>query len=364
MAERILCILGKLKAGGVESIMYSYYRFLDKSKYQYDFIYEESSDFELPKDLLDMGAGAFKVPDVSSPFKYMKAVEKIIKSGNYKIVHSNLNTLSVFSLLVAKKCKVKYRILHNHSTSSGIEKKRDLIKKILRPFNVMLTNKPCACSELAARWMYGDRAVDKGQIKVFRNGVDVEKFQFSVDHRNEIRREFNLEDKKVIGHVGRFMTQKNHFFLIDIFAEYLKRDSDAVLLLVGVGELFDKVKAYTVEKGIADSVIFTGARNDVYKLYSAFDVFVLPSLYEGLPVVGMEACASGIPVILADTITKECAISDNVSFLPINDPASWVDKIMSSQCEDRVKKAEAMVNGPYNIKTCVKELESYYSALI
>ena len=363
MAERILCILGKLSSGGVESIMFSYYRFLDKSKYQYDFVYEESSDFDLPDDILSMGAGAFKVPDVSSPFAYMNAIEKIIKNGNYKIIHSNLNTLSVFSLFVAQKCKVKYRILHNHTTSSGVEKKRDLLKKVLRPFARMFANKHCACSDLAARWMYGDRAVDNGKATVFRNGVDVEKFMYSEDYRREIRREFNLENKKVIGHIGRFVTTKNHLFIIDTFCECLKKDKKSVLMLVGNGELFEDVKSYAKEKGIEDSVIFTGVRNDVHKLYSAFDVFILPSLYEGLPVVGMEACASGVPVIFADTITRECAISENISFLPITDPALWADKIQSVNCADREAEAVKMVSGSYNIRRCVKELEEYYSAL-
>lgn len=364
MSERILCVLGNLRAGGVESIMFSYYRFLDKEKYQYDFLYEEGSQLDIPEDIINMGARAFKIPPIKKPLKYMKAVSKIIKEGKYRIVHSNMNTLSVFSLFSAYRCGVKHRLLHNHTTSSPIEKKRDLVKKVLRPFNVMLSNRHCACSALAAKWMYGERAVDKGRVTVFRNGVDVGRFAFSEEHRNEIRGEFNLENKKVIGHVGRFMTQKNHFFIIDIFNEYKKKDSDAVLMLVGIGELYDKVKAYADEKGIGDSVIFTGARSDVYKLYSAFDVFILPSLYEGLPVVGMEACASGLPVLLADTITRECAISDTVSFLPIDDPGFWADKIASVSSADRKKVAENMAKGPYNIRNCVKELEFYYSTLV
>lgn len=362
MAERILCVLGKLKAGGVESIMYSYYRFMDKSKYQYDFVYEESSDFQVPKDIIDLGAKAFVVPDVSSPFKYVKAIENIIKREKYDIVHVNMNTLSVFSLFAAKICKVKYRILHNHSTSSGVEKKRDLIKKVLRPFNRIFTNKPAACSELAARWMYGDEAFEKGRIKVFRNGVDTEKFSFSQEYRVEIRREFNLENKKVIGHVGRFMTQKNHLFLIDIFAEYAKLDSNGVLVLVGIGELFNKVADYVKAKGLEDRVIFTGARSDVYKIYSAFDVFVLPSLYEGLPLVGVEACASGLPVLFSDFVTRESKVTDAVEFLPIDDPVVWAEKLSSIGDYDRYAIAAQMKDGPYNILNCTKELEKYYDS--
>ncbi len=361
MAERILCILGKMNSGGVESIMLSYYRGLDKTKYQYDFIYEEGSACEFPKDILDMGARAFKVPSVSSPLAYFSSVRKIIKREGYKIVHSNLNTLSVFSLFAALCCGTKYRILHNHTTSSPVEKKRDLFKKILRPFNVMLTNRPCACSELAARWMYGDKAVDSGNVKIFNNGVEIDKYKFSSEYRNEIRKEFKIENKKVIGHVGRFVTTKNHLFIIDLFERYCSICDDAILLLVGNGELFEKVKACVDEKGLSDKVIFAGIRNDVFKFYSAFDVFILPSLYEGLPVVGMEACASGVPVLLSDEITRECAVTDIVSFLPITDAKVWADAILNIEESNREAASKQMENGPYNIHNCVKVLEDYYS---
>ncbi len=361
MAQRILCVLGKMKSGGVESIMLSYYRCLDKTKYQYDFIYEDGSTDEFPKDVLEMGARAFKVPSVGSLFAYIKAIRKIIKSEGYNIVHANVNTLSLFSLFAAWSCGVKYRILHNHTTSSPIEKKRTFLKKILRPFNLMFANKRCACSELAARWMYGNKAVDSGKVTIFRNGVDVDKFKFSNEYREEIRNEFNLENKKVIGHIGRFMTQKNHFFLIDLFEKYAHTCENAVLLLVGGGELLERVRSYVCEKGLSDKVVFAGVRRDVHKFYSAFDVFVLPSLYEGLPVVGMEACASGVPVLLSEEITRECAITDTVSFLPIKDPSVWADALLSIKEGSRESASNQMKNGPYNIHNCVKVLENYYS---
>lgn len=364
MAKRILCVLGNLRAGGVESIMFSYYRFLDKEKYQYDFLYEEGSKFDVPDEILALGARAYKIPPVKKPVKYVKEVCRIIKEGKYSIVHSNMNTLSVFSLFAALLCGVKYRVLHNHTTSSPVEKKRDLVKKLLRPFNTVLANKPCACSELAARWMYGDRAFEKGKVQVFRNGVDVDRFKFNLQHREEIRREFGIGDKKLIGHIGRFMTQKNHFFLVDLFCKCVEKDENSILMLVGGGELFDSVKSYVTEKGIADKVIFAGFRDDTYKLYSAFDVFVLPSFYEGLPVVGMEACASGLPLLLSDKITKECAVTDAVEFLPIDDPSVWAEKLCNIAVMDREAIAMQMKDGPYDIRRCVRDMEDYYSTCI
>ena len=156
------------------------------------------------------------------------------------------------------------------------------------------------------------------------------------------------------------MTQKNHFFIIDIFEKYLEKDKDSILLLVGGGELFDSVKKYAEDKGISDNIIFTGIRSDADKLYSAFDVFILPSLYEGLPVVAMEACASGLPVLLSTEITKECAVTDAVKFLPIDDAAVWADALLEVKITDRNAVADQMKDGPYNIRNCVKELEEYY----
>lgn len=360
MPERILCIVGKLVTGGVVSMTNTYYRYLDKNKYQYDFVYEETADCDVPEDIIEMGARVYRVPNISSPVKYFFAIRKIIKEGNYKIVHSNLNTLSIFSLFPAYCCGVKYRILHNHSTSSSKEKKRDLLKKILRPFNLLFTNKPCACSEFAGRWMYGDKAYEQGKVKVFRNGIDTEKFSFSAEYRNEIRKEFNVENKKVIGHIGRFVSVKNHLFIIDILKKCLETDSNCVLMLVGDGELFEKVKEYAESKGIAGNIIFTGVRTDAHRLYSAFDVFILPSLYEGLPVVAMEACSSGLPVILSTEITRECAVTDAVSFLPIDDAESWANALLLISETDREKIASQMKDGPYNIRNCVSDLEKYY----
>lgn len=364
MSERILCVLGKINSGGVESIMCSYYRFLDKSQFQYDFIYEEGSAFDIPADLLEMGARAFKVSSVSNPIKYVKDVKRIIKKGNYRIVHSNLNALSLFSLFAAKICGVKYRILHNHTTSSPVEKKRTFLKKLLRPFNLWFTNVPCACSDLASRWMYGNKKTDLGKVTILRNGVDTEKFAFSSDHRSEIRKEYNIRNQKVIGHIGRFMTQKNHFFIIDIFEAYLQKDPTAILMLVGDGELFLKVQSYAKEKGIYDNIVFTGVRHDIEKLYSAFDIFILPSLYEGLPVVGMEACACGLPVVFSSEITRECAVTDNVYFLPINDCSLWVEKISALAVADRESTKGHMSGHEYDIRICAKELEKLYRKCI
>ncbi len=361
MAERILCVMGKIGSGGIESIVFSYYSALDKSKFQYDIVYEDRSDRDVPEELIQMGARAFKIPAMSHPRKYLKALRVIIRKGNYKIIHCNTSTLSVLPLWAAKTCGVPVRILHNHSTSSKYEFKRDLLKKVLRLIAPRLANKWCACSELSGRWMYGDKAFKCGKVTVFRNAVDIERFRFDESARIQIRRELEIENKTVVGHIGRFMTQKNHLFLIDIFAEYKKINNESVLLLVGEGPTMNEVREYVKKKNLYGSVYFIGVLPDTSKMYSAFDIFLLPSLYEGLPVVSVEASAAGLSQIISDKVTKECKITDAVTFLPIDDPLVWAYEIDKNLTRDRAATFLQMQNSAFNMDICVRELEDYYS---
>lgn len=352
--------MGKVAKGGVESMVFSYYTALDKSKFQYDIVYEDKSTYDIPNGIIEMGARAFKITSMSHPLAYISELRGIIKKGSYNIIHCNNNTLSVLPLIAAKSCGVKVRILHNHTTSSKAERKRDFLKRVLRLITPKLANKWCACSEAAGRWMYGDKAFDLGKVTVFRNAVDIDKFEYNECSSQDIRREFEIENNTVIGHVGRFVPVKNHLFLIDIFSEYRKINNNAVLLLVGEGPETDRVKAYVKRKGLDGSVIFAGARSDVAKFYSAFDIFLLPSLYEGLPVVSVEASAAGLAQLLSDKITEECRITDGVEFLPIDDPKRWALEIDKKLSFNRSFYAEQMRNSRYNINHCVKELEAFY----
>lgn len=361
MAERVLCIMGKIGSGGVESIVFSYYSALDKSKFQYDIVYENDSISTVPEELLSMGARAFAISPMSHPFSYISDLRKIMKNGDYKIVHCNNSTLSLFPLIAAKMSGIKIRIIHNHSTSSKLEKKRDLAKRVLRKIAPVFANKYCACSEKSGRWMYGDKAFEKGRVKLLRNAVDFDKYVYSESDAEQIKKEFNIENSTVIGHIGRFVTTKNHRFLIDVFDNYIKINNNSVLLLVGEGPLEADVKEYVKEKGLSAKVIFAGVRNDAYKFYSAFDILLLPSLYEGLPVVSVEASSAGLAQILSDNITRECRLNDGIKFLPIDSAELWASEIDKSLNNDRRKIAAQTRESRYDIKKCAKELEDYYT---
>ncbi|MBB1545570.1 MAG: glycosyltransferase family 1 protein, partial [Clostridiales bacterium] len=281
--------------GGVESVVMNYYRNIDKSKVQFHFICDEDST-DIPYDEIEkLGGKVIVVPPYQKLFKYQKELYKIFKENKYKIVHSHINALSVFPLRVAKKAGVPIRIAHSHTTSNKKEWKRNLAKNILRPFSKVYSNQYLSCSKLAGKWLFGKKAFLDKKIKIINNAIDLEKFKFNKEKRNEIRKEIGLdEDTFLVGHIGRFVTVKNHEFLLDIFNEIHKKEKNSKLILIGRGPLKKNIDRKINELGIKEEVIFTGQINNVSDYYNAIDVFLLPSFYEGLPVVGIEAQANGI----------------------------------------------------------------------
>ena len=269
--------------GGVESVVMNYYRNIDRDKIQFHFLCDEDST-DIPYDEIEkLGGKVIVIPPYQKLFKYQKELYKIFKENNYKIVHSHINALSVFPLRIAKKAGVPIRIAHSHSTSNKKEWKKNILKMILRPFSKLYANNYFACTEYAGKWLFGKKVVERKELNVINNAIDLKKFEFNENTREDLRKELGIkEDVLVIGHVGRFMKQKNHEFLIDVFEKAIKQDDNIYLILVGQGPLEDKIKEMAKEKGIENKILFLGQRNDVNKLYQAMDIFVLPSLYEGL----------------------------------------------------------------------------------
>lgn len=350
-------IMGKWVGGGVESVIMNYYRHLDHSKVQFDFICDEDST-RIPYDeIKKLGGRVFLVPKYQNLPKYLKALEKLFKENQYRIVHSNINTLSVFPLYAAKKAGVPIRISHSHSTSNPKEWKRNLIKNILRPFSKRYATDYFACSELAGRYLFGNKAFDQGEVKIIHNAIDVEKFKFDEVARKKLRKELGIKDSTVvIGHVGRFVQQKNHTFLVDVFNEYHKKNPDSKLLLVGSGPLEDEIKKKVERLGFKDSVLFLGQRDDINKLYSVMDIFCLPSLYEGLPVVGVEAQAAGLPCVFSKEVSVDVMLSKRTVFEERN-ITLFVQQIKLNVIKSKQKEIIEV----YNIINEVKNLENFYT---
>lgn len=330
---RVAQVIGKMASGGVESVVYNYYRAMDHNEIQFDFFVDEDSTAKFPQDLLDMGARVYVVPPYQKMVRYHRELYRLFKENRYRIVHSHINTLNIFPLFAAWRAGVPVRICHNHSTAHWGEGMKTLLKYILRPFNKIFATDYFACGETAGRWMYGDRCFDVGKVTVMPNAIDTEKFAFDPEARVRLREELGIpQDVFVVGHVGRFTYQKNHSFLVDIFAELLKEKPDARLLLIGEGELMGQIQEKVRRLGIEGSVIFTGARGDVNKLYSVMDVFCLPSFYEGMPVVALEAQANGLPCVFSDQVSKESKISLEFQFLDINQALNkWVELLLHSK---------------------------------
>ena len=354
-------IMGKWVGGGVESVIMNYYRHLDHSKVQFDFICDEDST-RIPYDeIKKLGGRVFLVPKYQNLPKYLKALEKLFKENQYHIVHSNINTLSVFPLYAARKAGVPIRISHSHSTSNPKEWKRNLIKNILRPFSKRYATEYFACSELAGRYLFGNKTFDQGEVKIIHNAIDIEKFKFDEVARKKLRKEFGIKDSTVvIGHVGRFVQQKNHTFLVDVFNEYHKKNLDSKLLLVGSGPLEDEIKKKVERLGFKDSVLFLGQRDDINKLYSVMDIFCLPSLYEGLPVVGVEAQAAGLPTIFSNRISEEVIVSSYAKIVSIQDTGFYIEKINNATRSIKKQRTYATVFEYMDINNEVSTLEKIY----
>lgn len=328
---RIAQIVGKWLGGGVEAVVMNYYRHLDHSKVQFDFICDDDST-NIPYDEIEkLGGKVILIPPYQKVFKYQKELCRVLREGKYKIVHSHINTLSVFPLYAAKKVGVPVRIAHSHSTTNKKERKKNLLKQVLRPFSKKYATNYMCCSELAGRWLFGDKAYDEGKVYLLNNAIDLDKFKYDKKIRDKKRKELGIkEDTIVIGHIGRFVAQKNHTFLIDIFNQFHKKEKNSILLLAGQGPLQEEIKNKVRELGLDDSVGFLGQRNDANELYQAFDVFLLPSLYEGLPVVGVEAQASGLLCFFSDDMTKETKVLDSTAFMSLSNTAEeWTGEILT-----------------------------------
>jgi glycosyltransferase EpsF len=361
---RVLQILGIVAGGGVEAVIMNYYEHIDRNKVQFDFVVHNDSPVNIEDKVEAMGGKVYTVtPYTKNIFMFMHDIYIIVKHNHYSIVHSNMNTLSVFSLFAAWLAGAKIRILHNHSTSVPSETKRNVMKVILRPFAKLFANRYFACSRLAATWMYGKSCMESGNVTIINNAIDLRKYAFDEKKRKSLRDQLGItEGTFVIGHVGRFMYQKNHEFLIDVFAEAVKQEPNMRLLLIGEGPLKKNMEDKVDSLHIKDKVLFLGLRSDVQNLYNAMDLFVLPSYYEGLPVVGVETQANGLPLLVSTNVTDELYLTDTIEYRSLKeDKRSWVSCILKYK-EKRVRKNtfEDMTVKGFNIEYESQKLEKMY----
>lgn len=367
---RVAQVIGPAVNGGTEAFAMNYFEHIDREKVQFDFLVESTSKI-IDKNMIEaMGGHVIIIPSYKNPIEYVHVLTKIFREHKYDIVHSNMNTLSCFTLKAAKRGGIKIRIAHSHSTSNSKEFIRNLAKNILKPFSKQYATHYFACSEKAGRYLFGNKLFDEGKVTVINNGIDLEKFKFDSLCSESIRSELGIGlDTKIIGHVGRFVRQKNHAYLLEVFKEILKRRDNVKLLLLGDGPLFQEIRNKAVEMGIESEVIFAGSKEDIYRYYSAMDLFLFPSLYEGLSLTSVEAQANGLYCMVSSNITRELKATDNIEFLDIKEnPSVWAEKaIRHFDCENNIDRMSAnivMKKSKFDIKVQAIRLLGLYQRIV
>lgn len=350
---------GLLNRGGIESFMINYYRNIDKKKVHIDFLVHGYGKGKYDDEILSNGSDILHVPTKSKhPFLYVKTLKKIFSSGKYKIVHSNVDAMSCWILKIAKECKVPVRIAHSHNTDHLTDNKiKYFINELARKKICKYTTNCFACSNAAGKWLFNNH-----NFQVIPNAIDLDKFKFSKKERSIIRKKLNIaNDEMLIGHVGRFDSQKNQIFLLEIFNELNKKNKKCKLLLIGDGDKKRNIEKYVRYNGLNDKVIFLGNRKDVWKFYSAMDIFLLPSLFEGLPVVLIEAQINGLKIISSNNVPEEAnMVSENrMQFLPLEHKA-WINQILKINTMEHYLDEKSKICTEYNIKIASKKLQDFY----
>jgi len=343
----------------------NYYRNIDRTKLQFDFICDSDSTNIPYEEIKSLGGKVIICPPYQKFFKYINELKKIYKEGNYKIVHSHINTLSLFSLYAAKHSNIPIRIAHSHSTTNKRERKRNLIKKILKNFSKVYATDYFCCSITAGKWLFGDKIVNSKRFYLMKNAIDVSKFSYNEITRKNFRKKLNLSDDIfLIGQIGRLVETKNPFFSLELLKKIICSDKNYRLLFVGNGDLLDKLKEKCLELGIEDYVIFQNQVEDIYNYYQALDCLILPSLYEGLGLVLIEAQCSHLNCICSTFVTEEANLNGEVSYLNIEDYDSWTTKILSfDKSNKRYTDKELFMENGYDISTAAINLQERYLKL-
>ncbi|SDN15889.1 glycosyltransferase family 1 protein [Acetanaerobacterium elongatum] len=361
---RVLHIVFSMNRGGIETILMNIFRNIDRSKLMFDFLVHTKEDCAYDEEIRALGGRIYSVPSRRAGLlKNRRALDAFFKAHpEYKIVHQHVSSMSyVEPLKAAKRAGVPVRIIHVHGTSEGASWLHVPLHYLNRLGVKRLATHYFACSDLAARWLYGARQFRAKEYCIINNGTQPESFVFNPETRERIREELHLQNKFVIGLVGRFHYLKNHIYLLDAFSKLHERAPDAVLLLVGDGELREEITSHIQALGLEAAVVLTGMRPDVPEVLQAIDVFCMPSFHEGLPLSVIEAQGAGLPCLLSDTITKQVAITDLVQYLSIKrPPEDWAEKLMQMRGIPRRDTCSELVAAGFDLSGITQELQSLY----
>lgn len=371
---KILYVLNNtMEYAGTESVVLNYFKYLQSKDFCIDFMLhtteEESNNNEICRYLRQSGSKIHCVtPRKVSLKQNIKDIQNILRREHYDIIHSHADCISGFILQIAKNENVSIRIAHSHNTQSEVsggrlKRKLHLALLELCKWNLRrVATHYMACSKAAGKWLFGKKLLESDNIYILRNAIECEKFKYNQDIRNKIRMELGLDNCFVIGHVGRFCYQKNHEFLINAFVELKLKDPTAKLLLVGKGELEEKIQRLVREKKLEESVIFYGVSNQVNELLQAMDLFVLPSRFEGLSVVLIEAQAAGLPCIVteSDKISNETNITPLIKHIATDNYGHWASEMLALKGSTRKDQSDVVKAAGYDLKNESDKLRTLY----
>ena len=364
MAVRILQILHSMNRGGAENALMNYYRHIDRNLLQFAFLITDPCHCQFEDEIVSLGGKIYRLPPLSkrNPWSYiLKAISFFKEHTEYNIVHSHTSSKSVLPLFIAKMNGVPIRISHSHNTQteSGLN---GVIRNFLKwPLKRVATDF-FACGVEAGIWLYGKQLMRDGKVIVMPNVIEGSCFDYSPIIRQRVRQKLGLSlQTLLIGCVARFSKQKNHTFLLDIFSDFLKREQNSKLILLGDGELHAELHDKACRLGINNQILWLGVVPNVAEYEQAMDVFVMPSLYEGLPLSVVEAQISGLPCIASDTITQEVNLTGLVNYLPINKGTTpWIEELLKVSNEGRRSYLQEIIAKGYDAEASAIWLQNYY----
>ena len=359
---KILHVMGCSDAGGISSVVRNYYQFMDHERVHFDIALTVSQQGQNSRALEAMGAKIFFIPLKSEDMEgFRRELSRLLTEGQYDGIHVHESETSYVALRIAKQLGIPCRVAHAHTTSpyEGLASIPRRWSGCL--FNYHYASHVIGCGQLAGERIFGKINMKRKKALVLPNAVDVSRFSFDPEAREEMRRELGVEHKYVLGMVARLSDQKNIPFAVDLMAALQQKLPEAILLIAGNGEneamIREKIRSLQLE----DRVILLGRRSDVNRLYQAFDLLLMPSLYEGYPVAGVEALTSGLPVLLSDKITRELEFASGVRYLSLRDPEAWIREITAWQKdEDRALRQREMKDHGLDIRSCANRLTELY----
>lgn len=365
---KIAISVNKCDSGGQKSLIMAYLRNFDPKRIQYDLIVDEDSNSIPYEEVKSLGGGLYVIPPYQHIVAHLKALSKLFRENKYDALYALNNTMNLFPLCVAYYSGIKVRVSESLTMASPLERKKTMMKNVLKRFSHLYCNYFMANGKDCGIYQFGKKAYDEGKIHIFLSPVDAKKNIFDPVLREDTRQKFGWNEKVVYGHIARFELQKNPLFVIDIMHEIAQKQDNAHFVIIGAGSMEQQMKDRIAGYDLNERMSWLGRREDIKQFYNAFDAFLLPSLYEGLPVVGVESQATGLPVFFSEEVTREAAVAELGHFISLKKSAGeWADIIISETAKAmplRRGREDDMIKAGFDAVSETKRLTSFFEKAV